>query len=237
MSNTLITQLRDNPRLRWGIVLIAGIFWLYGILLLRETLQEKNQQYNAAAQSVARLRTQLTQKEWLTRVAPAKAMAVQLEGKLWQAPTSGLAQAAFQDALNTVMAKAGVTHPQITVTVMDEIADSAAIAKSPEPNQEAGAGTSADAVTPADLWKIKAKLGFDFNAATMLAYMKQIENNDQQIVVGMFSIRKEPTPHVEMELYGYFQKQAQHSTKPVETSAPVKDALAKPALTPQALTK
>lgn len=197
MIDNLLNQLRNNPRLRWGVALIIGIFWLYGILLLRETLQEQEQQHRAAAQSVSRLRAQLAQPEWTARVVPAKTMAVQLEGRLWQAPTSGLAQAAFQDWLNTAMLQTGVTRPMITVTVIDE-----AVANAPDQSE------ASDTTTPADLWKIKAKLGFDFSAPALLDFMSRIENHEKQIIVGTLNVRKEPMSHVEMELYGYFQKQA-----------------------------
>ena len=210
MLDNFLNELRDNPRLRWGVAMIVGIFWLYAILLLRETLQEQEQQHRATAQFISRLRTQLAQPEWASRVAPARNIAVQLEGRLWQAPTSGLAQAAFQDWLNAAMLKAGVTRPQITVTVIDEIATDAR-------NQNEVSGTT----TPPDLWKIKAKLGFDFDAATMLDFMSQIENHEKQIIVGMLNARKEPTPHVEMELYGYFQKQAAPSMKSTKELVPL----------------
>jgi len=210
MLDNLLNQLRDNPRLRWGVALIAGIFWLYAILLLRETLQEQTQQHQIAAQSISRLRAQLAQPEWTARVVPAKTMAVQLEGRLWQAPTSGLAQAAFQDWLNAAIVNAGVTRPQITVIVIDEAAADAH-------NQNQDAGTT----VPADLWKIKAKLGFDFSAAPLLNFMSRIESHEKQIIVGALNVRKEPTPHVEMELYGYFQKQAAPATKPNKELVPL----------------
>ena len=210
MFDKFIKQLRDNPRLRWGIVLIIGIFWLYGILMLRETLQTEEQQFRAAANATLRLRAQLAQPEWASRVAATKTMAVQMKGRLWQAPTSGLAQAAFQDWLNAAMARVGATHSQITVTVIDELMANAA-------NQNQSSGTT----TPADLWKIKAVLGFDYNTATMMEFMKAVENNEKQIVVGTFNVRKEPAPHVEMELYGYFQKQAAPAVKPNKELVPL----------------
>jgi len=203
MIDNLLNELRENPRLRWGVALIIGIFWLYGILLLRETLQEQEQQHRATVLSISRLRAQLAQPEWAARVAPARDMAMQLEGRLWQAPTSGLAQAAFQDWLNAAMIKAGVTHPQITVTVIDE-----AVANVPNQNQDLGT------TTPVDLWKIRAKLGFDFSSATLLDFMSRIENHEKQIIVDTLNARKEPAPRVEVELYGYFQKQAAPATKP-----------------------
>ena len=95
MLKNFFNQLRNNPRLRWGIALIIGIAWLYAVLLLRDSLQEQTQQHRSAAQNITRLRVQLAQPEWAERVAPAKVMAVQLEGKLWQAATPGLAQAAL----------------------------------------------------------------------------------------------------------------------------------------------
>ena len=75
MIDDFIKQLRDNPRLRWGVALIVGLFWLYAILLLRETLLEQEQQHRATAQSISWLRAQLAQPEWAARVAPAKIMA------------------------------------------------------------------------------------------------------------------------------------------------------------------
>ncbi len=197
MLDNFLGQLRDNPRLRWGLALVVGILWLYVILLLRDNLQEQTQQHRMAVQSIARLRAQFAQPEWVARVEQAKILSVQLEGRLWQAPTSGLAQAAFQDWLNAAMVKAGATNPQITVTVIDE-----AVANTPNQNE------NSDTTTPADLWKIKAKLGFDFSAATLMAFLNLLENHEKQIIVGTFNVRKEPMPHVEMELYGYFQKQA-----------------------------
>lgn len=207
MIDNFFNELRNNPRLRWGVALMAGLFWLYAILLLRETLQEQELQHRAAAQSITRLRAQLAQPEWTGRVEPAKIMAVQLEGRLWQAPTSGLAQAAFQDWLNAAMAQAGVALPRITVTVIDEI-----VANTPYESQSPGT------TTPADLWKIKALLGFGFSAETLLKFMSQIENHEKQIVVGTLNVRMN---HVEIELYGYFQKQAAPATKPGNELVPL----------------
>ena len=196
MLGNLVKLLRDNSRLRWGLSLILGILWFYIVLMMRETLDEKKQLYSADAQTVSRLQTQLAQKEWIARELPAKAMVVQMEGRLWQATTSGLAQAAFQDWLNAVMIKSGLLHPQIAVTVIDEIVSGAQ-----KKNQEV------IATTPADLWKIKAKLSFDFNDTALMTFLKLIEDNDKLLVIDKLEVRRDAA-HVEVELYSYFQKQA-----------------------------
>jgi hypothetical protein len=198
MLDNVFKELRNNPRLRWGMWLVVGIFWLYAVILLGETLQDRQQQYGAAAQSVSRLQAQLAQPEWMSRVESVKTMAVQLEGRLWQAPTSGLAQAAFQDWLNAALAKAGAVSPVITVTVIDEI-----------DTERITSAQNLDTTTPPDLWKITAKLGFGFEASTLLDFLNQIESYDREIVVSSITVRKEPSAHIEMELNAYFQKQAE----------------------------
>lgn len=203
MLNNFFNQLRDNPRLRWGVALIIGISWLYAVLLLRDSLQEQTQQHRTVAQAITRLRAQLAQPEWAARVTPAKVQAVQLEGKLWQAATPGLAQAAFQDWLNAELLKVGVNKSQISVTVLEE-----AVANSPNQTAEAGVAT------PADLWKIKAKLGFEATPANLMDFLNRIEIHEKQIVVGTLNVRKEPTSRMEMELFGYFQKPAAANAKP-----------------------
>lgn len=195
MLEKILTELRNNARLRWGVALILALLWLYGLMLLNEAQQAQQQQYRAGAQTLARLEAQLTQAEWLTRVESAKTLVVQLESQLWQAPTSGLAQAAFQDWLNATLQKAGAVRPIITVTVVDEIT-----AASAYPETAAGS-------TPPDLWKLTAKLGFAFEAEKLLTVLSEIESNDKRIIIGSLHIRKQPTAHVEMELHAYFQKQ------------------------------
>ena len=199
MMDDFLSQLRTNSRLRWGLALILGIGWLYGVLVLRDSLQEQSQRLRAATQSIARIKTQLAQPEWASRAVAARAMGVQLDGRLWQAATPGLAQAAFQDWLSSTMVKSATTGPQVTVALVEDAPTNLATSATPPE------GTSA---TPTDLWKIKAKLNFDFNAATLLDFLARMENNDKQIVVSTLVVRKEPAPRVELEVVAYFQKPA-----------------------------
>ena len=209
MPENLFSQLRNNHRLRWGVLLILSLFWLYAIILMQEALQETTQQYRSTTQSVTRLREQLAQPDWLARVTPARTMAVQMEGRLWQAPTPGLAQAAFQDWLGGALARAGATHSQITATVLE---DTAASATDPDRSPEDAA--------PTDLWQVKAKLGFDYNTAQLLNFLDQIESHDKLIVVTALKASQAPQSRVEMELTGYFQKQAVPSAPPRKALVP-----------------
>lgn len=202
MMDDFLTQLRGNPRLRWGIALIVGIAWLYGILLLRDEVADQTLRYRSATQAIARLQAQLAQPEWADRTTAARAMAVQLEGRLWQAPTPGLAQSAYQDWVTATLVKAGINNPQVTVTVVEDAP--AAGSTSAAPLTAAAAPAVA---APTDLWKIKAKLNFEFNAPALMDFLARLESHEKQTVVNTLTARKEPAPRVDMEVVAYFQKQ------------------------------
>lgn len=195
MLNGMLIQVRSNPRLRWGLWAIFGIFWLYSILVLRDVLQDKQDKYGGIVQSVSRLNAQLAQPEWISRVVPAKTMAVQMESRLWQAPTSGLAQAAFQDWLKATLAQVGLNQPMLTVTVLEGTTSTGTVAANPVIS------------VPTDLWKVRATLSFEFNPEKFNTLMNKIEFGEKLVSIETLSIRKEPAPRVDMQLTAYFQKQ------------------------------
>ena len=205
MLNNFINDLRSNPRLRLWLALIVGAIGLYALLLLRDALQNAEQQQRVVAQGITRLRAQLAQPEWLQRQEPANTLAAQMESRLWQAPTAGLAQAALQDWINTNLQQAQATKILITVTTVDEItagADGATAAPA-----KPGLAPDGAAPTPPDLWQIKAKVGFDFTAPSLLEFLKRVETYDKQIIVSALNVRQAPPTHVEVELLAYFKKQ------------------------------
>lgn len=195
MLNEMFIQVRSNPRLRWGLWVIIGILWLYTILILRDVLQDKQDEYHGIIQSVSHLNAQLAQPEWISRVVSAKSMAVQMESRLWQAPTSGLAQAAFQDWLKATLAQVGLNQPILTVTVLEGTTSPGAVAASPIVS------------VPTDLWKVRATLSFEFNPENFTTLMNRIEFGEKLVSIDTISIRKEPAPRVDMQLTAYFQKQ------------------------------
>ena len=192
MLSDFIEQLKTNPRLRWGVWLIVWMFWLYGVLELRDYLAAEREQYRSTLASVSRLQAQNSRTEWLSRVEPARTMAVQLESRLWQASSSGLAQAAFQDWLRTALAESGVAQPQIRVSGVDEDAGAAEGGKQ-------GA---------ADLWKIRANLSFGLNPEGLTDLLSRIEFGERLVGIESLVIRNELAPRVEMQLIAFVQKQA-----------------------------
>lgn len=192
LLSDFIEQMKTNSRLRWGVWLIVWMFWLYGVLELRDYLAAEREQYRSTLANVSRLHAQNSRTEWLSRVEPARTMAVHLESRLWQASSSGLAQAAFQDWLRTALAESGVAQPQIRVSGVDEDAGSAEGGKR----------------GPADLWKIRANLSFGLNPEGLTDLLSRIEFGERLVGIESLAIRNELVPRVEMQLIAFVQKQA-----------------------------
>ncbi len=195
--NKLFSELQSNQRLRWGCWLILGILWFYGTLLLRDGAQAYVDQYGGTLKQYSRLTALAGQKQWLERGEAAKLLKVQMEGRLWQAGTPGLAQATFQDWMSQTLTQAGTTRPALTVTIFDEKS-----ADVPGQNAKEGAGEP----VLADLWKITARAEFDFSPPSFYKLMVQLGSNERRVVIESLTIRKEPAPRADIVMVAYFQK-------------------------------
>lgn len=192
----LLAEIRANPRLRLGLWLIIGIAWIYCLLLLRDEVHRANNEHQAFAKKVARTLAQAGQNEWLERAESAQAMQLQHESRLWHEGTIGLAQAGFQDWLNLAVQQSGLSKPVITVAAQEE--------NTSEKTTTGGKGAD----STSNLWKITAKLSFDFTARNLYELMGRLAGHDKQIVIETLVIRTVPAPRAEMMLVAYFQKPA-----------------------------
>lgn len=190
-----LDELKANPRLRLGLWLVAGIVWLYALLLLRDETSRVASEHHALAKKLSRVAATAGQTVWAARVEPARAMQVELEGRMWRESTIGLAQAALQDWLNQVVQQSALPRPFLTVSAQEEAA-----AEAPSP------ALSDTASAVADAWKVSAKLSFDFAPQNFYTLMEKLVGNDKQIVVESLTIRGAPVPRAEMVLVAYFQK-------------------------------
>ena len=187
---------KDNRRLRLGLWLAVGIFWLYGVLLLRDEARLATTDYQTLAKKTARMQAQLNQSEWKERVEPVLALQFELESRLWREGTIGLAQATFQDWLNQAVQQSNLTRAVVTVAAQEE-----------STSQTINKGKAASGLDN-DLWKVSAKVAFDFVPKGLYALLGRLEGHDKQIVVESLVVRSLPSPRAEMVLVSYFQKPA-----------------------------
>jgi hypothetical protein len=199
MIGKLVAEFRANVRLRLLLGAAVAILWVYAVISMRELAMAKTQQYIGLERQIARTKLQATQADWPKRLESVKLMQVELEGRLWQNSTQGLAQAAFQDWLTQATIRASLGRPAVTMLAVEE--------KS-EPSSVAGNETNKALPAAAQLWKVRAKVEFDFTPPGLMNLLKMIRMNPQQVVVETLNIRKEPVPRVNMLLVANFQKTA-----------------------------
>lgn len=184
------SELRENQRLRLGLGLCVAIIWLYGVLLLQEHCDEQQKQYVALEKRMARLGTIAGQEEWSARLAEARNAQKDLSQKLWAERTQGLAQAAFQDWIQQASQQSGIFKPMVNVTV-----------------QDGPKGSGADVW--GDLWKVNARMAFEFEPRSMSTFLEKLARSDKWIVVDALNIRTTPAPRAEVTFVAYFKKSGQ----------------------------
>lgn len=185
MLNQFLFELKNSIRLRLGLALVVAVLWLNGVLSLRDALTEEARRTAQLAGQINRARQYAAQTEWPERAKQAQIAKVELEGRLWRSGTPGLAQAAFQDWLTQNLKRAEVGRPDVTMV------------------PDAGGGKAGEGT---DLWKIKAKLAFDFSPRSFESLMGQLVNHERQIVIEQLIVRRESLPRVEAVLVAPFQK-------------------------------
>lgn len=108
-------ELKTNPRLRMGLWLILALLIGYCTMLLADYQVQLKQEYHQSLERLQHLQSVAQQTQWAERAVQAKEVRSQLEASLWQASTKGLAQATFQQWLNTQLERDKVenAHTQV----------------------------------------------------------------------------------------------------------------------------
>jgi len=95
-KQSMLKELQSNTRLRVGLWLIAGIIAIYGILLLDDQRLKLQGEYKTTVARLHQLENIAQQADWTKRADEIKKLRQDLESKLWQANTQGLAEANLQ---------------------------------------------------------------------------------------------------------------------------------------------
>jgi len=178
----LIDELRKNTRLRMGVWLILSILIIYTVLLLHDEQQQWQQEYQSAAIRLLQLQQLSQQTQWDEHTVQAKAIADQLEARLWKAETQGLAQANFQKWLNDEINLAKIENTNLQM----------------EPALRMTFSTQ--------LWRVTARLRGNFFAKQLDSLLLSIASNPQLMVIENLEIRgKAYKPEFSLLIHAYFQ--------------------------------
>lgn len=121
LVNSFLKEFQQNLRLRLGGGLIVILLLTYVILELNDYRHRLQQDYQSAAAQLTQLQTVATQKPWLDRAAETQRLLTELEARLWQANTKGLAQATFQKWFNEQVNLNRINNTRLTVDPAIEV--------------------------------------------------------------------------------------------------------------------
>lgn len=184
LATTLLRPIRENPRLRLGLWLILGVLGLYAVLDLRDRVAAQEDGYRRAAQELAILRASATQQAWPERAEAAQLLKAELEGRLGQAATEGLAAANLEDRLNSQLREVGAEGAKVEVSATDR---------------------QSDVNMPDDLWVLKARVRFRFVPGALVRLLQKLAETKRLIAIDTLEIRTSPVPSVELNLTAFFQ--------------------------------
>ncbi|MFK5969345.1 MAG: hypothetical protein QM487_04390 [Candidatus Marithrix sp.] len=158
----LITELRNNTRLRLGVWFIIGLLFSYSIMLLNDYQIKKLQSYKNVVERLSQLKTIANQSQWTDRAIEIQQVREQLQAKLWQANTKGLAQATFQQWLRTVSKQMDIKRLQVDPAL--------------------------NVAKYTDTWQVTAKLRGQFNKQDLTELLLKIATHPSIVVTEMLDV-------------------------------------------------
>ncbi|BAP55338.1 hypothetical protein THII_1041 [Thioploca ingrica] len=183
LNNSFSKEFQQNLRLRIGSGLIVIILVTYAILELNDYHHRFQQDYHNAVAQLSQLQTVATQKQWPDRAAETQQLLTQLEARLWQANTKGLAQATFQKWFNDQVNLTKINNARLTVDPAIEVEHYSY------------------------LWQVTAQLEGQFESNKVNNLLLAIAQNIQMTVTERFDIFPSASnPKFTLIITAYFQK-------------------------------
>lgn len=167
MLATLLIELRRNTRLRIGLGLIVAILLSYASLWLNDYEKQLKNDYQSVISHLNRLQAIASQTQWDRRAAQVHQLRTQLEAQLWRANSKGLAQATFQEWLNT-----RIKQVQFEGNVRLKVDVAREVSQYPH------------------LWQVTAQLEANFEPKKLNALLLAIAKNPKWIVTERLDIRQ-----------------------------------------------
>jgi|GEM_PF-1554208 hypothetical protein len=169
-------ETRKNPRIHFGFLAILAILLLGLWFAIEDSHRSAQEQIATEAQQLSVLRRVAGQTEWKARRDSAQHARVQLESRLWEAESDGLAQANFQDLITRFGKEANMTRIDVHVEIV-------------------GASTASQ-----NFRQMSATVSGPFTAASLQKLLAELEGDGHMLVVDRLRVETTPVPRFEMLL-------------------------------------
>ncbi|MGQ3050326.1 MAG: GspMb/PilO family protein [Roseateles sp.] len=160
-----------NARLRWGGRLILATLWIWLSLLAQDQAAAWRVQSDEAQAQVQRLSSLRSESGWPQRAQDARLQLESARALLWTAASQGQAEAALQDRLREMAAKAGVTIRELSIAAGD--------------GKPTGGGAR----------PLRVRLNVDMsNRVALTGFLSEISQSPQLMIVDSLRLRPQAAP-------------------------------------------
>ena len=175
-------ELAANPRLRLGVwVIVAILAGYFAFVVQADRVDATSSAFATADASLTRGRDLLDRQDWSERLAAARAVEADLQGRFWQAPNEGLAQANLRAAIDGLTARLPLGVARIDVSASRPVPDAPG------------------------LWRVQARFVGQAVGPAALRLLHRIASHPQKLVVERLDLtRRQGSMRVEILLSGYF---------------------------------
>jgi len=104
-----------SERAQYGLVLLASLAGLYALTTLHDANAQASRALDGAQRQLAARQAALEQRDWAALAAEAESLTQNTESRFWRAPTSGIAAARLQGALEAAAREAGLRDARVRV--------------------------------------------------------------------------------------------------------------------------
>lgn len=181
LFGNVISQARSNPRVGYGLCAIVIITLMTGLLYFDDLVESDQQAVMGLQHQQARLEALSREHDWANRHRMAEALSAQLQSRLWEAETDGLARAGFQDWLRGLAAKSGLNRVDVHVEIESNSNNSLKVRK------------------------MSATLSGSFTPHSLEELLDQLLRSSRMIIIDRLRIQHLPIPRIELMVATYLR--------------------------------
>ena len=194
----------ERPALRTGVVCIAGILWLYGLLVWYDAIVERDRVLVQKAKQLARIEAQAVETQWPERLQEAERRLLRFESSVKVVESLGQAQADLQDWVGEQARGAGLRN----VTVSLSGAPSGGPLGGRQPAPAAAPPPKAAGGPEAALglgWVVRAQVRSDFSPVAAYDMLAALSSGSRRSWIESISIQMQPSPRWELQVVSAYR--------------------------------
>lgn len=172
---------RSNPRLRWGVAVVAWIALVYLLLVLLDWRRELHDEYQQRTLQLYKMAALAGQEQWSVRAQSALTLEKSLQAEIPRVATIDLAQAEMQTTIRQILNAFG-------------------------PKLSSDSRPPVQVRSQPGLWRVPVTIRGILTQAQLIEILRRIESSDRLIVIDEFQMGfVQGQPNITLTAVAYYR--------------------------------